>query len=278
LGVAGGLAGCLSKTAVAPLERVKLLAQNGKVQGLLVPMRQIYQSEGFLAFWRGNNANLLRIIPNRAVMLASNDVIKSKAKQMLPNASPNFVSISGGATSGAVAIAATYPLDLIRGRMGALMESRYSSMWTTTQITMREEGIRGLYRGVGPTVIVALPYEGIKFGVYDLLMRSNPSSSMASSVWWPLVSGGVAGAVGGTFTYPLDTIRRRMQMQGTEAGQVIYRHSFHCCVHMVRHEGIRSLFAGVTANFFRVAPSNAIQFAAYEVLKLMMGFGVEASR
>ena len=69
--VAGGLAGIVTKTATAPLERVKILLQlrsmskitSSSPQSILGTMRSVVKDEGFLAFWKGNGANCVRVIP-----------------------------------------------------------------------------------------------------------------------------------------------------------------------------------------------------------------------
>eukprot|EP00808_Paulinella_micropora_P010987 g19135.t1 len=261
---AGACAGALSKTAVAPFERVKILNQNGKAQGFVAPTKKIYAEEGLLAFWKGNNANVIRVVPNRAILFWSNDQFKMLVRRYLPEwEKAPIISILRGSCSGAIAVVSSYPLDVARTRMGALYgKTKYSkSVTQALRVTVQEEGLRGLFRGVGPTVFGSFPYEGIKFGVYELLMGYAPQQS---HLGYALFCGGLAGGIGGTLTYPIDTVRRRMQMQGTEAGRTLYKTSWACFVGMIRHEGVHSLFAGVVANLYRVTPSAGIQFAAYQ--------------
>jgi len=271
--LAGGGAGVISKTSVSPFERVKLLCQNGKSTGLIATFCKIYREEGVLSFWRGNNANIVRVFPNRALLFWSNTFFKDALKQHAPNLNKHSVSILTGSCAGAAAVLSTYPLDLVRGRMGSLVgESKYTSMYRTVVITVQEESVFALFKGLAPTLVAAFPYEGLKFGAYDALKYFCPTSSDGSTpMIWSLSCGGFAGAIAGTITYPLDTIRRRMQMQGTEPGRVVYRHSIDCLVKMITVEGYTSLWAGVIANFWRVAPSVGIQFAAFEGLQGLLG-------
>jgi hypothetical protein len=267
--VAGGGAGAIAKTAVSPFERIKLLCQTGESRGLLHTARSVLQQEGIAGFWRGNAANVLRIIPSKGILFMSNDAIKAFFRKLQGVAVlPQYQNVAAGSMSGLVAVACTYPLDLIRGRMGGLLgESRYGGLISTLRVTVKEEGVRALYRGSMPTLIGALPYEGIKFGTYDFLRThfGDAENGGHMSIPLKLACGAIAGIAGGTMTYPNDTVRRRMQMQGTQRdGKMLYRNALHCYAKMFRTEGLRPFFGGLVANVIRVAPSVAIQFACYD--------------
>lgn len=134
-------------------------------------MKKIYELEGIRGFWKGNNSNVVRCIPNRAILFTSNDFYKKIFFEHFASAPMPLVSGVTGAVAGATAVLSTYPLDLVRGRMGGLYgETKYNTMWNTLKVTAQEEGYRGLYKGVGPTFIGSLPYEGLKFAIYDTLM------------------------------------------------------------------------------------------------------------
>ena len=77
--VSGGGAGAISKTSVAPIERIKVLLQveKGSSSGFTSIARNILRTQGPLAFWRGNGVNVLRIIPNAAIKFSCNDAYKT---------------------------------------------------------------------------------------------------------------------------------------------------------------------------------------------------------
>jgi hypothetical protein len=78
--VSGGGAGAISKTSVAPIERIKVILQversSGSGSGAVTVARTILRTQGARAFWRGNGVNVLRIIPNAAIKFSCNDVFK----------------------------------------------------------------------------------------------------------------------------------------------------------------------------------------------------------
>ncbi|GFH30111.1 uncharacterized protein HaLaN_28898, partial [Haematococcus lacustris] len=179
--VAGGIAGGLSRTAVAPLERMKILMQvqgNNKLyhstwSGLV----HIAKSEGLRGLMKGNGANCLRIIPNSAVKFftyehLSREVLHHRRSlqdgegEMTP-----FLRLLAGAGAGIIAMSATYPLDMVRGRLtiqhGA--SAQYKGIWHAANMIVKQEGPGALYKGWLPSVIGVVPYVGLNFAVYETL-------------------------------------------------------------------------------------------------------------
>jgi len=125
------------------------------------------------------------------------------------------------------ASAATYPLDLARGRITGKLagpggKKHYKGILNTLVVTVREEGARALYKGVTPTLLGAMPYEGIKFGTVGVLERVFPrkevddGNSNSNAVLRKVMFGGAGGISAGILTYPNDTIRRLLQLQGSK--------------------------------------------------------------
>lgn len=251
--------------------------------------KEIVQREGLVrGLWAGNGVNLIRIFPAKAVVFASNDVYKRNLQELIGGSSTGSttktskttISFVAGSLAGMTATAVTYPLDLIRGRIsGTLAASQasntavkkhYSGIMSTLVLTVRDEGFLALYRGVTPTLLGAIPYEGIKFGTVgvceSVLFPKTESSYDASTR--KLLFGGLGGVLAGLITYPNDTIRRLLQLQGSRSESGIqYRGYFHCLTHTVQTQGISRLYSGLGINLIRMAPNTALQFYAYAKLK-----------
>ena len=158
----------------------------------------------------------------------------------------------------------------------------------------KEEGTLGLYRGIGPTLAGILPYAGLKFYVYQSLkqyywahkapsptapIQTGVSSHQRLPVHVMLAFGAGAGLVAQTLTYPLDVVRRRMQVQGFRLppaqqnlkqqtqNQTVLRSTWHGLVTISQTQGFRALFAGLSINYMKVIPSTAIGFTLYDSLK-----------
>ncbi|GAA0169700.1 mitochondrial carrier protein [Lithospermum erythrorhizon] len=308
--VAGGVAGGVSRTAVAPLERLKILLQvqnphnikfNGTVQGL----QYIWRNEGFRGLFKGNGANCARIVPNSAVKFfsyeqASKGILYLYRKQTRnENAELTpLLRLGAGACAGIIAMSATYPLDMVRGRLTVQTEKspyQYRGMVHALSTILREEGARALYKGWLPSVIGVVPYVGLNFAVYeslkDWLVKSKTfglSEDGELGVVTRLACGAAAGTVGQTVAYPLDVIRRRMQMVGwKDASSIVtgdgkskgmeYNGMIDTFRKTVRHEGFRALYKGLVPNSVKVVPSIAIAFVTYEQVKGILGVEIRIS-
>jgi hypothetical protein len=128
-------------------------------------------------------------------------------------------------------------------------ERQFNGLVDVYRKTLASDGIAGLYRGFGPSVLGIVVYRGLYFGMYDsikpvLLVGPLEGSFLASfALGWAVTTGA------GIASYPLDTIRRRMMMTSGEA--VKYKSSFDAGRQIMAAEGIRSFFKGAGANILR---------------------------
>ena len=139
------------------------------------------------------------------------------------------------------------------------MVHAFSSMY-------RLEGVASLFKGLGPTLIGIAPYAALNFATYDLFKKQYYSAGGKQSAVSNLVLGGLAGTFAASACYPLDTVRRRMQMKGK-----VYDGMLDALRTMWRVEGVRGFYRGWVANVLKVAPMSAIRFVSYEALKGVMG-------
>ncbi|URE21746.1 Mitochondrial substrate carrier family protein [Musa troglodytarum] len=207
--------------------------------------------------------------------------------------------LGAGACAGIIAMSATYPMDMVRGRITVQTEKspyQYRGMFNALSTVYREEGFRALYKGWLPSVIGVIPYVGLNFAVYeslkDWLVKSKPYGLVEDSelsVVTRLACGAVAGTIGQTVAYPLDVIRRRMQMvgwkdaasvvtgQGRSKAPLEYAGMIDAFRKTVHHEGFGALYKGLVPNSVKVVPSIAIAFVTYEVVKDILGVEVRIS-
>ena len=286
---AGGMAGAISKTCVAPLERIKLLLQihgmtfkrGTSSPGILGVTKRILMEDGPIGFFRGNTANVARIIPTKGVLFMCNDYYRALFNVSPTSPEPTRLVMCGSA-AGITATLCTYPLDLVRSRlmMGASAsgEVLYTGIGDCFAKTFRAEGVRGFYGGLGPTLLGIVPYAGVSFASFDLLKTYMPKDDEGHTpTKYKLVCGASAGFISQTVSYPVDTVRRRMQLQGsrvgvghTDAGR-LYSSSLACAASVLRNEGFAGFYRGLSANLLRAAPNTAIQFTAYGQLCHLLG-------
>ena len=118
-------------------------------------------------------------------------------------------------------------------------------------------------------MVSGAPYTGIQMTSYEMLKRAGPDEGKGMA--WQLVAGAVSGLLAQTITYPGDTVRRRMQNNGAGGKARVYTSSLHCLTEIATKEGYRGFFKGAWTNTVRAVPGAAVQFAAYEGAKRMLG-------
>lgn len=263
-----GAAAVISKTAAAPIERIKLLVQNqdemlksGRLsepyKGVADCFRRVLAEEGVGPLWRGNLANCLRYFPTQALNFAFKDKIKAQFK--VSKQDPFFTKLgkqcAAGGLAGALSLMFVYSLDYARTRLANDLkgskkgggERQFNGLIDVYKKTLASDGIQGLYRGFCISCVGIIVYRGCYFGFYDTakpILLGDDAGLGAS-----FVLGYVVTVVSGLISYPIDTIRRRMMM--TSGGAVKYNGSFDCTRQILASEGVTSLFKGAGANILR---------------------------
>jgi len=283
----GGVSAAVSKTAAAPIERVKLLIQNqdemiksGRLtnpyKGIGDCFARVIREEGFVSLWRGNMANVLRYFPTQALNFAFKDQFK-RMFGYTKEKDGYWVwfggNLASGGAAGASSLLFVYSLDYARTRLANDSkaakkggERQFNGLFDVYRKTLATDGIAGLYRGFVVSCVGIVVYRGLYFGLYDSLkpvvLTGNMKDSFIGSFFlgWGITIGA------GLASYPLDTVRRRMMMTSGEA--VKYKSSVHAFRVIVQKEGIKSLFKGAGANILR-AIAGAGVLAGYDQLQLI---------
>ncbi|GMI87184.1 hypothetical protein like AT3G55640 [Hibiscus trionum] len=287
--LAGGVAGALSKTCTAPLARLTILFQVQGMHSDAATLRKasiwreasrIVGEEGFRAFWKGNLVTIAHRLPYSSLNFYTYEQYK-KLLYMLPGLESHSKSMSselcihfvGGGLAGITAASATYPLDLVRTRLAAQTNvTYYRGLWHALRTICKEEGVLGLYKGLGTTLLGVGPSIAISFSVYESL-RSFWQSRRPhdSTVLVSLSCGSLSGIASSTAIFPLDLIRRRKQLEGAGGRARVYTTGlFGTFKHIFRTEGFRGLYRGILPEYYKVVPGVGICFMTYETLKMLL--------
>jgi solute carrier family 25 (adenine nucleotide translocator) protein 4/5/6/31 len=286
--LAGGISAAVSKTAVAPIERVKLLLQvqaaskqitaETQYKGIVDCLIRIPKEQGFISFWRGNLANVIRYFPTQALNFAFKDVYKQmflggvdKNTQFWRYFAGNLAS---GGAAGATSLCFVYPLDYARTRLGADVgkgkaERQYSGLFDCIKKTVKSDGVIGLYRGFFVSVQGIIIYRASYFGFFDTAKGMLPDPKNTPF----LISFAIAQivtTVSGITSYPFDTVRRRMMMQsGRAKADIMYKNTLDCWVKIGKTEGPRAFFKGAFSNVLR-GTGGALVLVLYDELKALL--------
>lgn len=170
----------------------------------------------------------------------------------------------------------TYPLDLIKSRLVAQVSTvRYRGIIDAVKIIYNENGMKGFTRGLSPSLWGTIPFAGVNFYTYerlkDIYVRffiPHSTSQHDIPTYARLIFGACSGLVAQTVTSPLDVIRRRMQMEGfTDKYNFNYKNTFQAIASIIRTEGWRGLFKGLSVNYVKCVPMISVNFTIYDLLK-----------
>lgn len=315
------MAGSVAKTVTAPLSRLTILYQvhpmvttrehrpkfSMTIRGGL---SKIIERGGILSLWKGNGTSCLHRFPFSAInfwcyegMLdllngverLSDEEEDSSSSHHHNNANNNnnnnnkgevstFSRLVAGAVAGTTACVACYPLDLIRTRLTTQLdgkEAHYRGISDAFRKIISSEGYIGLYSGLGPTLMVAVPNFSISWVVYGSLkeyaledelfynLRKVDTETGEEKLGFVLTL--LCGAASGTFstllTFPFDTVRRRMQIQGQHVCPEDRLSGMQMIRALLKKDGMKGFYRGLTPEVLKVVPMVGTMFTVYELLK-----------
>jgi len=282
--LAGGIAAAISKTAVAPIERVKLLLQvqaaskqiaaDQQYKGMVDCFVRIPKEQGFLAYWRGNLANVIRYFPTQALNFA----FKDKYKQIfLGGVDKNTQfwrffagNLASGGAAGATSLCFVYPLDFARTRLGADVgksgKREFTGLGDCLVKIFKADGITGLYRGFAVSVQGIIIYRAAFFGLYDTAKGMTGKTNIFVS--WMIAQ--CVTTVSGIISYPFDTVRRRLMMQsGRKGGELMYKGTLDCWKKIAKNEGGGAFFKGAFSNVLR-GTGGALVLVMYDEIQVLL--------
>ncbi|XP_063607216.1 ADP/ATP translocase 3-like [Penaeus indicus] len=286
--IAGGIAAAISKTAVAPIERVKLLLQvqaaskqitaDKAYKGMVDCFVRIPKEQGVLAYWRGNLANVIRYFPTQALNFA----FKDKYKQIFLGGVDKktqfwrfFIgNLASGGAAGATSLCFVYPLDFARTRLAADIgkgagQREFNGLGDCLVKIFKADGIMGLYRGFGVSVQGIIIYRAAFFGFYDTAKGMLPDPKSAGIILsWAIAQ--TVTTISGIISYPFDTVRRRMMMQsGRKGADIMYKNTIDCWKKIAQNEGSAAFFKGAFSNVLR-GTGGALVLVLYDEIQILL--------
>lgn len=300
-------------------------------ESLLAMTRRILRKEGFLSFWKGNFTSVIHRFPYSAINFASFETSRDFCCKRLNMQDDSKLRFVCGAISGAVACISCYPLDLVRTKLTVsdaslqnytpafhnqkgiaqstyrlLTSSKIIKIWS--QI-LQNEGVLGLYRGLSVSLLVSVPSLAIGFSVYgwmkDHLLRYGDvfvNKEGKLTAYGSLLSGSVSGMFSSMLMFPVDVVRKRMQVAscfsptstdtpvnrpgskffstpsgvGT-VGSGVRLSAMDIFLGIVKKEGMSGLYRGLVPEQLKVTPMVAVTFCMYEMTSNFMNPGRSAT-
>ncbi|XP_075251651.1 solute carrier family 25 member 16-like [Convolutriloba macropyga] len=290
--LAGGIAGCCAKTAVAPLDRTKILLQvhssaYKEKSRVFKIMTNIYKEEGVPGLYRGNMAMIIRVFPYAALQFTTYEQYR-RIFYATFGPDSHFGRALPGSCAGLTAVTFTYPLEFVRSRLA--YQTKANIIYTSYLDTFRkvytaEDGLRAFYRGITASWLGMIPYAGLSFYTFETLKRkclktrwnvicktnANDPNELVLRSFVHSVIGGFAGAVAQTVSYPCDVTRRRMQLSRILPHSKEYKNIISTMKFVYKEHGIiNGLYKGLSINYMRIIPQTSVSFTVYEFMKTLL--------
>ncbi|XP_041119976.1 solute carrier family 25 member 36-like [Polyodon spathula] len=297
---AGGCGGTVGAILTCPLEVVKTRLQSSSVTlyisevhlstmngasvnrvslGPLHCLKLILEKEGPRSLFRGLGPNLVGVAPSRAIYFAAYSSSKEKLNGIFEPDSTQVHMVSAG-LAGFTAITATNPIWLIKTRLQLDARNRGETRMSAFECIRKvyqSDGIRGFYRGmsasyagISETVIHFVIYESIKRKLLEAKTASamdNEEESVknASDFVGLMLAAATSKTCATSIAYPHEVIRTRLREEGTK-----YRSFFQTLSMVIKEEGYRALYRGLTTHLVRQIPNTAIMMSTYELVVYLL--------
>mmetsp|Transcript_55695 Transcript_55695/g.176761 ORF Transcript_55695/g.176761 Transcript_55695/m.176761 type:complete len:578 (-) Transcript_55695:67-1800(-) len=276
--LAGATAGAVAKTATSPLNVVcvQSMVTEGATMGGIISSTM--KNQGPAGFFNGNGVTVLRAAPSKALDFFLFDFFKNliTGPDEVPNASKR---LAAGSLTGMANTTLLYPLEVVGSRL-TVKKGVYKSIPDAFKRIIKEEGVGELYAGLGPSLAGIIPYAGITFGMYEILREyyKKATGETNPGVVPNMGCGVVSGWAAMTAAYPLEVVRRRLQVQGMSGGAKAYNGMADCFGKMYKSDGVGVFFKGWGPASMKIVPSAGITFMTYEVMKGLLIRGEDAQK
>lgn len=294
--ISAGTAACIADCITFPLDTAKVrlqiqgegtVAQAGgallrqtsavlKYRGMFGTISTMAKQEGPKSLYNGLNAGLQRQMCFASIRIGLYDSVKTFYIDLLGEnsgtASNVVVRIMAGITTGMAAVAFAQPTDVVKVRMQAQGRSdavtrRYTGALNAYSTIAREEGVRGLWKGLFPNMARNGIVNVAEIVCYDIikdiilgyrLMDDNIPCHFTSAV--------AAGFCTTVIASPVDVMKTRFM--NSKQGQ--YKGAIDCTIKMFREGGVSAFYKGFVPNFYRFVSWNICMWISYEQLKRLM--------
>ncbi|KAJ8384394.1 hypothetical protein AAFF_G00205270 [Aldrovandia affinis] len=282
---AGAIGGTACVLSGQPLDTAKVKMQTfpSLYRGFVHCFLSTYRQDGLRGLYRGTAPALMANVAENSVLFMSYGFCQEVVRVVAGAHSGATLSDVQKACAGSVASIFSSlvlcPTELVKCRLQTMHEmetsgkiaSGQNTLWSVVRAVMRNEGPLGFFQGLTPTIAREVPGYFCFFGAYELC-RSAFADYMGKSkedigVLPVMFSGGLGGACLWLVVYPMDCVKSRIQVLSMTGRQAGFLKTF---MVILRTEGVRALYSGLTPTMIRTFPANGALFLAYEASRKMM--------
>ncbi|KAM8914929.1 solute carrier family 25 member 55a [Spinachia spinachia] len=297
----GGIAGIVGVTCVFPIDLAKTRLQNQRqgqqvYKSMVDCLVQTVRSDGYFGMYRGAAVNLALVTPEKAIKLAANDLFRHHLSNDGAGLTV-FREMLAGCGAGMCQVVVTTPMEMLKiqlqdaGRLAAqqqkpvmmsptklvatnaVLARSFNSVASApravsaTQIAkelLRTQGVRGLYRGLGATLMRDVPFSIVYFPLFanlNRLGRAGPEEAVP--FYWAFLSGCAAGSTAAVAVNPCDVVKTRLQSLNKGSSEETYSGVVDCVSKIMRKEGPSAFLKGAGCRALVIAPLFGIAQVMY---------------
>jgi len=279
--VAAAATGVVPRLLLHPLDTCKARLQASsqsavtvQYDGLLDVVARIWRAEGLRGFYGGVGMSIVGAIPSMCLYLTAFEILRF--------AFDGWGALGGSLAAGFLAEALScllwVPVDVVKERLQvqtATATAGYRGSWHAVCTILRFEGVAGLYKGYGSTLLSWGPFSAIFFAVYELSRSADPNLPFAEFLLMHALAAAAAGAVAAFLTNPLDLVKLRLQIDRRRIGLTELAEDYtydyagfgSALSRVAREEGASGLWKGAGSRTLYFALFSALNFALYEAVK-----------
>lgn len=246
------------------------------------------------SLWSGLSPTLVLALPTTVLYFVAYEQIRVRLKDVHMKYTkvtdpekyqlPMFIPLIAGCTARCLAVTVVNPLELIRTKMQSEKMS-YSEVGKAFSKMINQYGVRGLFKGLFPTIMRDAPFSSIYWTSYEAFKRFNGITQ--PGLLEAFIGGGLSGCVAAFITTPFDVIKTHQQIEFGEKflysangnGNGKKKHmttTLQTMRNIMRSGGISGFYAGLTPRLFKVVSACAVMISTYEVGKTFFhGYNVE---
>lgn len=280
---AGAVAAFLGRFCSQPLEVIKLQVQlqnknDVEKRSIAIIISQIWKYDGIKGFFRGHNAaQVLGMMQGSAQFWGF-----SKFKSLLDETpAKNYAKTRdflAGSIAGSLSTVVLNPLDTLKTRVISqrLSKPTKDSIIQMYYKTLYYEGPAALLRGTSAGVVQVAPLIGLKFMFYNLFCNimidfEDLEGKSHLPKYALFISGALSGISSNALTYPMDVVRRKMQLTNIAKAkntdlQIACKKMILCGISIQKEYGVQGFFIGIIPSLLKSAVSTSVTFLIYDTL------------
>ncbi|XP_049895342.1 solute carrier family 25 member 55a isoform X2 [Epinephelus moara] len=298
----GGIAGIVGVTCVFPIDLAKTRLQNQRrgqqvYKNMMDCLVKTVRSEGYFGMYRGAAVNLTLVTPEKAIKLAANDFFRHHLSKDGKGLTV-FKEMLAGCGAGMCQVIVTTPMEMLKIQLqdaGRLAQHQKPIMMSPTKLVatntvlsrsynsgtvvsapravsatqiakelLHTNGIQGLYKGLGATLMRDVPFSVVYFPLFaNLNNLGKPSPEGSSPFYWAFLSGCAAGSTAAVAVNPCDVVKTRLQSLNKGSSEETYNGVVDCVSKIMRKEGPSAFLKGAGCRALVIAPLFGIAQVMY---------------